>query len=268
MIIENVNNNDFTAYLESLGSYDGSLSLKDNIEYNAKFMEQEIKEMDITQVDSDVLMQQYKTVILGNNVFDGTINWGVINTLYFLIKNKMEEEVIRRIQNKELVANNEYGNGVALEDSPYDFEDYNDEELYEWPRGVVCTLENGQSIEHKTALFQATAINMCVQFLLKNGNYSSDRINHKIAGFDASNIGVLAMVAEGQIFTVYLPNEISKEQLASLMKECIHRDNYKFKVVHNGVVYGVEEALNYLDAINVGGSHLAKKMDEPKLTLK
>lgn len=268
MKIENVNNNDFTAYLESLGSYDGSLSLKENIEYNAKFMKQEIKEMDITQIDSDVLMQQYKKVILGNNVFDGTIDWEVINTLYFLIKNKIEEEVIRRVQNSELVTNNEYGNGVALEDSPYDFEDYNDETLYEWPRGVVCTLSNGQSIDHKTALFQATAINMCVRYLLGNSKYTSDSLVHKIAGFDASNIGVLTMVAEGQIFTIYLPNEISKEQLASLMKECIHRDNYKFKVVHNGIVYGVEEALSYLDAINVGGIHLAKKMDESKLTLK
>lgn len=260
MKMENVNNNDFTAYLEGLSSYDGRLTLKDNLDLYYKYMVQEIKEMDLSNVDIIVLMQQYKNVMLGENIFDATINWGIINTLYFVIKEKIESEIIKRCTNKE------YCDGVPIEDAPYNFEDYH-ELTYGLPRGVICTKNDGQTIEHKTALFHATAINMCVQFLLKDYKYTSDRINHKIAGTDASNVGVSSIITEGNIVTIYLPYEITKEQMSCLIKDCLNRDNYKFRVVHNGLVYGIYEELNYLDAINFSGSYLCKKEEERKLNL-
>lgn len=267
MKIENVNNNDFTAYIEALSSYDGSLSFKENIDLYSNYIEQELMSMDLTTIDSEVLMQQYKKVILGNNVFDGTINWGVIHKFFHIIKERMEQEISRRIETQELTSNNNYGEGVLLQDVPYNFEDYR-EDNFGLPRGVVCTKDDGFSIEHTTALFHATAINMCVQFLLKNGSYSSDSINHKVAGYDASNMGILAMVMEGKCFTIYLPHDITKEQFSSLIKECLNREDYKFRLVHNGVVFGAENSLNYLEAIYLGGSHIQKKIDSKELTLK
>lgn len=259
-----VNNNAFTVYLESLSSYDGSLTFKENIDLYSRYMVQELTEMDLSLVDSDVLAKQYKEVILGENPFDGTINWSMLHSLYCIIKSKMETEFLRRIQSNELTAKKDEISSASIGEVAYDWTSLN-EDTTQYPRLVVCVKENGKSIEHKTVLFQATAINMSVRYLLGNAEYTSDSLDHRVAGVDASNIGIVAMVAESELFTIYLPHEISREQLNNLLCQCIKRDNYRFKVVHDGVVYGTEENLDYLEALSISGRNLVKKEDDVKL---
>lgn len=267
MEIKNVNNNDFTAFLEGLSTYDSKLSLKDNIDMNTGWMIKEIREMDLSNIDIAVLIQKYKTVILGQNAFDGTIDWGRINTLYFVIKEKIEDEVCRRILNHNFINSENLGEGVSLiERSSITFLDYENEELYGARRCAVSTNQEGSTVERETILFQATAINMNVQCLLKDATYESDKIDHRVAGVDASNIGIVSLITEGGLATIYLPHEISRKQLINLLKECTNRDNYKFRVVHDEKVYGMEEPLSYLTVINFCGTRLAKESKQVTLS--
>ena len=266
MEIKHVNNNDFTTFLEGLSTYDGRLNLKDNVDINTGSMIKEIIEMDLSNVDSDVLMQKYKSVILGENVFDGTIDWGLVHQLYAVIKERLEFEICRRIEDKIFVVEPGIGEGVDLtEKNAITFLDYESGDIYGACRCAVCTNQDGTTVERETILFQVTAINMNVQRLLKDATYESDRIDHRVSGVDASNIGIVSLIMEGGLATIYLPHEISRKQLISLLKECTNRDNYKFRVVHDEKVYGMQEPVGYLTVLYFCGTKLAK--DTKQVTL-
>ena len=267
MEIKNVNNNDFTAFLEGLSTYDSKLSLKDNIDMNTGWMIKEIREMDLSNIDIAVLIQKYKTVILGQNAFDGTIDWVLVHQLYTVIKERLESEVFRRIEEKSFLAESVIDDGVDLsEKNAITFLDYESGDIYGARRCAVSTNQEGSTVERETILFQATAINMNVQCLLKDATYESDKIDHRVAGVDASNIGIVSLITEGGLATIYLPHEISRKQLINLLKECTNRDNYKFRVVHDEKIYGMEEPLSYLTVINFCGTRLAKESKQVTLS--